>query len=77
MLVSKPSSVVEFMEMARQQIVSATPHTSSPVTLISRARKGVAGSEIEWKFKDDLGRAWVGFAATEPAADEKDKFNRV
>ena len=73
-LVSKPSSVVEFMEMARQQIVSATPHTSSPVTFVSRARKGVARSEFEWRFTDDLGRAWAGFATAEPAADEKDKF---
>ena len=40
-----------------------------------RAPKGAARSEIEWTFKDDLGRAWAGFAATEPWADEKDKFS--
>ena len=73
-LVSKPSSISEIMELARQQIVSGTPHTSSPVTLISRASGATGRSEIEWKFKDDLGRAWAGFAATEPSADEKDKF---
>ena len=75
MLVSKPASIAEIMDLTRKQIVSATPHTSSAVTLTSRAPKGAARSEIEWTFKDDLGRAWAGFAATEPSGDEKDKFN--
>jgi putative intracellular protease/amidase len=74
-LVSKPSSVAEIMDLARKQIASETPHTSSVVTLTQRATRATGRSEIEWKFKDDLGRAWAGFAATEPATEEKDKFN--
>jgi hypothetical protein len=73
-MVSKPSSVAEIMDMARKQIVSATPHTSSAVSLTSRTPKPSDRSELEWKFKDDLGRAWMGFAATEPATEEKGKF---
>jgi hypothetical protein len=73
-LVSKPSSVAEIMDLVRKQIVSATRNTSSPVALISRPPGAASRSEIEWKFKDDLGRVWAGFAATEPYANEKDKF---
>jgi putative intracellular protease/amidase len=74
-LVSKPASVAEIVELARKQIVSETRHTSSPVTVSLRPPKTTGRSEIEWKFKDDLGRAWAGFAATEPSTDEKEKFN--
>src|SRR5437868_14320132 len=74
-LVSKPASIAEIMDLTRKQIVFATPHTSSPVTLISRATKATGRSEFAWKFKDDLGRGWFGPAATKPAAAEKDKFN--
>src|ERR1700730_6860019 len=44
-LVSKPASVSEIMELARKQIVSATPHRSSPVTLISHPSKASGRSE--------------------------------
>jgi len=74
-MVSKPSSVTEIMDMAREQIVSATPHTGSAVTLTAHASKSSDRSELEWKFKDDLGRGWKGFASAAPAADEPNKFN--
>jgi putative intracellular protease/amidase len=74
-LVSKPSSAAEIMDIARKQIVSATPHTSSQVVLNSRGSRSGDRSELEWKFKDDLGRPWVGFAAVAPANDESNKFN--
>ncbi len=71
-LVSKPASVAEIIELTRKQVVSATPHTSSAVTLIPRASKA---TDIEWKFTDDLGRAWVGSGVAEASAEEKGKFN--
>jgi hypothetical protein len=74
-LVSKPASVAEIMELTRKQLVSATPHTSSAVTLIPRATKASDRSEIEWKFTDDLGRNWVGSESAEPSNEEKGKFN--
>jgi transcriptional regulator GlxA family with amidase domain len=69
--VSKPSSVADIMDMARKQVVSATPHTGSAVALTGRSSQ----SQLEWKFKDDLGRPWVGSAAASRSADEPDKFN--
>jgi putative intracellular protease/amidase len=72
--VSKPSSVAEIMDLTRKQIVSATPHASSAVALTSHANRSNDRSEIEWKFKDDLGRDWVGFAAAAPATNELNKF---
>jgi putative intracellular protease/amidase len=74
-LVSKPASVAEIMELSRKELVSATPHTSSAVTLIARATKASDRSEIEWKFTDDLARTWVGSESVEPSNEEKGKFN--
>ena len=71
-LVWKPASLAGIMEVLRKQI-AITPHTSSPVTIVPRTNKD--RSELEWKFTDDLGRAWLGDAEVQPAADEKDKFN--
>jgi putative intracellular protease/amidase len=73
-LVSKPASVAEIMELTRKQIVSATPHTSSAVTATQRAPKATDRAELEWKFTDDLGRGWSGLSVVEPAPDEKGKF---
>lgn len=73
--VSKPASVAEITELTRNQLVSATPHKSSAVTLIPRATKAIDRSEIEWKFTDDLGRPWVGSGIAEPSSEEIGKFN--
>jgi hypothetical protein len=73
-LVAKPASVAEIMELTRKQIVSATPHTSSAVTVTQRAPKGTDSAELEWKFTDDLGRGWSGLSVVAPAPDEKGKF---
>lgn len=74
-LVSKPASVAETMELTRRQLVSATPHASSAVTLIPRATKVASRSEIEWKFTDDLGRAWAGSGVAEPSSEETGKID--
>ena len=73
LLVWKPASLIGIMDLMRKQIAT-TPHTQSPVTLVPRS-SNKDRSELEWKFQDDLGRAWVGFASAQPAADDKEKFN--
>jgi putative intracellular protease/amidase len=69
----KPTSVAGIMELLKKQ-VGTTPHATSPV-VVSRQSQTPQRSELEWKFKDDLGRLWVGNASTGPFSDEKDKFD--
>jgi putative intracellular protease/amidase len=70
--VSKPSSLAGIMEVVKKQVAS-TPHATSVV--VSRQSQTSQRSELEWKFKDDLGRFWIGHASTAPFPDEKDKFD--
>jgi putative intracellular protease/amidase len=69
----KPTSVAGIMELLKKQVAS-TPHATSPV-VVSRQSQTPQRSELEWKFKDDRGRFWVGYASTTPSADAKDKFD--
>jgi putative intracellular protease/amidase len=69
----KPTSVAGIMALLKKQIVS-TPHASSPA-VVSRYNQTPQRSDLQWKFKDDLGRFWVGNASTAPYLDEKDKFD--
>jgi len=71
-LVLKPATSGEIMELARKQIASNTPHASSTVAITSH--KNGDRSEMEWKFKDDEGRAWRGVGSVEPAPDDRAKF---
>ena len=73
LLIWKPESLTGIMDLMRKQIAT-TPHTSSPVTLVPRP-SNKDRSELEWKFKDDLGRAWIGHATAKPATDDGNKFN--
>lgn len=79
-LISEPDSSAEIMALLRQRIASNTAvagmsnrisHMRGPVRL-SPGRAG--GSEIRWKFTDDQGRGWSGFAVAEPSPDERGKF---
>jgi transcriptional regulator GlxA family with amidase domain len=69
----KPTSVTAIMELLKKQ-VATTPHTTSPI-VVSRQSKTPARSELQWKFKDDLGRSWAGYASTAPYLNEKEKFD--
>jgi putative intracellular protease/amidase len=68
-LVSKPATVAGVLDTARKEVVSATPHTKSGVTLVPR------DSGLAWKFTDDLGRPWSGVVTAAPSAEEKDKVD--
>ena len=68
----KPASVTAIMELLKKQIAS-TPHASSPV-VVSRQSQTTQSSELEWKFKDDLGRFWIGYVSAAPFRSEKDNF---
>jgi len=74
-LIAKPASLAEIVDLTKNQIATKTTHVSSNVTVESHDRRNPDRSEISWKFNDDLGRAWVGFTVVEPSADEKGKFN--
>ncbi len=68
-----PTSVAAIMELMKKQIAT-TPHAISPV-VFSRQSQTSQRSELEWKFKDDLGRFWAGYISTAPSFNEKDKFD--
>lgn len=73
-LISKPRSVAEIMDVLRKKLAT-TANISTPVTIKSRPSKSADAASIEWKFKDDLGRAWLGVATAQPAAVDKDKVD--
>lgn len=68
-LISQPGSVAAVMEVVRKKLAT-TPHTSTPVTIVSRPSKSVDSAKIEWGFKDDLHRGWTGVAIAAPAVDK-------
>jgi hypothetical protein len=72
-LISKPASVTEIVELARKQLTSNTPHAGSAVEVTTRHARNGQDSEIAWNFKDDENRRWNGEAAVHPA-DESGKF---
>jgi len=74
-VIIKPASLLEIMELTRKQIISNTPHVSSPVSLTTHGGKNPDRSEIEWKFTDDQDRAWHGSGVAETSTEEKGKFN--
>jgi putative intracellular protease/amidase len=73
-LISKPGSVAAIMDVLRKKLVT-TANISTAVTISSRPSKSADAATIEWKFKDDLGRAWLGVATAQPAAVDKDKVD--
>jgi len=73
-LVSKPASIAEIVELTHKQLVSNTPHTGSAVDVTMRRAKDGEGSEMAWKFKDDENRRWNGEGAVRPSTDETGKF---
>ena len=74
-LITKPASLAEIVALTKEQIVAETTHVSSNITVETNDRRNPDRSEITWKFKDDLGRAWVGLSVVEQSAEEKGKFN--
>ena len=74
-LIAKPASLAEIVALTKEQIVTKTAHVSSNITVETNDRRNPDRSEITWKFKDDLGRAWAGLTVVEPSAEEKGKFN--
>ena len=72
-LVSKPASMAEIVELTQKQLVSNTPHVGSAVAVTTRRATG-EGSEMAWTFKDDENRRWNGEGAVRASADETGKF---
>lgn len=73
-LVSKPASIAEIVELTHKQLVSNTPHAGSAVNVTTRRAKDGEGSEMAWKFKDDENRRWNGAGAVRASTDETGKF---
>lgn len=73
-LISKPESLAKIMELTSRELVSNMRHTKSAVTLISVPTRVPDRSEIEWRFIDDLNRAWVGSVVAELSPKEQDRF---
>lgn len=72
-LVSKPASIAEIVELTHKQLVSNTPHVGSAVALTTRRATG-EGSEMAWTFRNDENRRWNGEGAVRASADETGKF---
>lgn len=73
-LVSKPASIAEIVELTRKQLVANTPHAGSTVDVTTRRAKNGEASELAWTFKDDESRRWNGEVSVLPSTDESGKF---
>lgn len=74
-LITKPASLSEIMEMIKKQIVADTPHKRSAVVVSAKSKTDSNREEIEWRFTDDQGRAWVGSGLAEASKEKLGSFN--
>ena len=74
-LITKPASPSEIMETIRKQVVADTPHKSSAVVVTAKGPENSDRGEIQWKFTDDRGRAWVGSGLAETSKEKTGTFN--
>ena len=70
-LLSKPASAGEIIDLIGKSVTTATPHVRGAVTLLPSTNNK---SEIGWKFTDDQGRDWEGSGMVEPASGQPGKF---
>ena len=73
MLVSKPETPSQVIDLLSERIKSSSNHTRGQVTVSPAPAKDGKQSKLEWKFTDDQGRGWRGTATAEPSAEEKGK----
>jgi putative intracellular protease/amidase len=74
-LVLAPNTTAEIIALIGKEVVSATPHAVTPVTVLpARTKDTEARAEIRWEFKDDQGRNWCGVGVVEPSRDNKGRF---
>ncbi|MBA3961606.1 MAG: hypothetical protein H0X40_06865 [Chthoniobacterales bacterium] len=73
-LVAKPNSAADILYSLGKQVVTGTPRTRGPVTLLPPSSTDSPQPEIEWKFTDEQGHPWRGSGRVEPAADHRGKF---
>jgi putative intracellular protease/amidase len=74
-LITKPASPSAIMEMIKKQIVVDTPHKRSTVVVSAKAKTDSNREEIEWRFTDDQGRAWIGSGLAEASNEKLGSFN--
>jgi putative intracellular protease/amidase len=68
-LITKPASPSAIMEMIKKQIVADTPHKRSAVVVSAKSKTDSGSEEIEWRFTDDQGRAWIGSGLAEASKE--------
>jgi len=73
--ITKPASLSEIMETIKRQVVADTPHKSSAVVVDAKRPTDSGREEIEWRFTDDRGRAWVGSGLAEASKEKLGSFN--
>jgi putative intracellular protease/amidase len=74
-LITKPASASDIMETIRKQVVADTPHKTSAVVVTAKGPENSDRGEIEWRFTDDRGRAWVGSGLAETSKEKTGAFN--
>jgi putative intracellular protease/amidase len=73
--ITKPASPSEIMETIKRQVVADTPHKSSAVAVEAKRPADSSREEIEWRFTDDRGRAWIGSGLAEASKEKLGSFN--
>jgi len=80
LLVSSPTSASEITDVLRERIAANTasqgmfksvPHLRGKPDINTKSGDG---SITKWRFTDDQGRRWRGFAKVDPSSDDRGKF---
>jgi CubicO group peptidase (beta-lactamase class C family)/putative intracellular protease/amidase len=75
-LVSAPDTAAKIIALIGEQVVSATPHAATPVTVVpTRTKDAEARAEVRWQLKDDHGRSWCGVGVVEPSREHQGRFD--
>jgi putative intracellular protease/amidase len=73
-LIKDPPSVSGIVDVVQKQIISGTPHRSSPVTITRVASKTLDKTTFEWRFKDERTRVWAGSCSVSESVARKGQF---
>ena len=74
-LVSEPNSIPAILDLLSKKVVSSTPRTRGPVTIVPPSpSQNSPKSEMTWKFTDELGQNWNGEGKVEAADGQPGKF---
>ena len=66
MLVSVPKSATEIIDLVKDRLKAGNSHMRGAVVLGQSNQRSPTEAHLDWKFTDELGVGWTGFATASP-----------